>query len=429
MLEKSTYETYIRILEEELVPALGCTEPIAIALASAKAREALGVMPEKIRAACSGNIIKNAKGVIVPTTGNMKGINTSAILGAVAGDPSLGLEVLSKVGPDDLQKTRELLEAGICTEELLDPPSRLHIVIWMEGGGHTALAEIRDEHTNIIRIERDDEKLFYQEPVEAAEEEETSDLDALNLADILEFANTVNLEEVLPMLSRQVEYNTRIAQEGMTHIYGGRVGATLLRHYGDNVRIRARAMAAAGSDARMGGCVLPVVINSGSGNQGITCSVPIVVYAKYLGAEDETMYRALVVSNLVALLQKRGIGRLSAFCGAVCAACGSGAGITYLHGGDYDTIGRTITNTLANVSGIVCDGAKGSCAAKIAASVDAAILAHEMSMDGNTFGAGEGLVKESVEQTIASIGRMAAEGMRETDTEILKIMIGQGSTC
>ncbi|EOS61426.1 MULTISPECIES: L-serine ammonia-lyase, iron-sulfur-dependent, subunit alpha [unclassified Anaerotruncus] len=429
MLEKSTYETYIRILEEELVPALGCTEPIAIALASAKAREALGVMPEKIRAACSGNIIKNAKGVIVPTTGNMKGINTSAILGAVAGDPSLGLEVLSKVGPDDLQKTRELLEAGICTEELLDTPSRLHIVIWMEGGGHTALAEIRDEHTNIIRIERDDEKLFYQEPVEAAEEEETSDLDALNLADILEFANTVNLEEVLPMLSRQVEYNTRIAQEGMTHIYGGRVGATLLRHYGDNVRIRARAMAAAGSDARMGGCVLPVVINSGSGNQGITCSVPIVVYAKYLGAADETMYRALVVSNLVALLQKRGIGRLSAFCGAVCAACGSGAGITYLHGGDYDTIGRTITNTLANVSGIVCDGAKGSCAAKIAASVDAAILAHEMSMDGNTFGAGEGLVKESVEQTIASIGRMAAEGMRETDTEILKIMIGQGSTC
>ena len=429
MLEKSTYETYIRILEEELVPALGCTEPIAIALASAKAREALGVMPEKIRAACSGNIIKNAKGVIVPTTGNMKGINTSAMLGAVAGDPSLGLEVLSKVGPDDLQKTRELLEAGICTEELLDTPSRLPIVIWMEGGGHTALAEIRDEHTNIIRIERDDEKLFYQEPVEAAEEEETSDLDALNLADILEFANTVNLEEVLPMLSRQVEYNTRIAQEGMTHIYGGRVGATLLRHYGDNVRIRARAMAAAGSDARMGGCVLPVVINSGSGNQGITCSVPIVVYAKYLGAADETMYRALVVSNLVALLQKRGIGRLSAFCGAVCAACGSGAGITYLHGGDYDTIGRTITNTLANVSGIVCDGAKGSCAAKIAASVDAAILAHEMSMDGNTFGAGEGLVKESVEQTIASIGRMAAEGMRETDTEILKIMIGQGSTC
>ena len=412
------------------MPALGCTEPIAIALASAKAREALGAMPEKITAACSGNIIKNAKGVIVPTTGNMKGINTSAILGAVAGDPGLGLEVLSKVGPADLEKTRELLAEGICREELLDTTAKLHILITMEGGGHTALAEIRDEHTNVIRLEKDGVVLFRkEEPVQAAVEEEKSDLDELNLADILDFANTVDLTEIRPTLARQVEYNVRIAQEGMTHVYGGRVGATLLRHYGEDVRIRARAMAAAGSDARMGGCVLPVVINSGSGNQGITCSVPIVVYAKYLGAAEDTMYRALIVSNLVALLQKRGIGRLSAFCGAVCAACGSGAGITYLHGGDYDTIGRTITNTLANVSGIVCDGAKGSCAAKIAASVDAAILAHEMSMDGNTFGAGEGLVKESVEQTIASIGRMAAEGMRETDTEILRIMIGQGSGC
>lgn len=429
-MDKHVYETYLRILREELVPALGCTEPIAIALASAKAREALGCMPEKITAACSGNIIKNAKGVIVPTTGNMKGIDTSAVLGAVAGDPALGLEVLSKVGPDDLKKTRELLAEGICKEELLDTTAKLHILITMEGGGHTALAEIRDEHTNVIRIERDGETLYKkEEPAPAAVVEEHSDLDELDLADILDFANTVDLTEIKPVLARQVEYNVRIAREGMTHAYGGRVGATLLRHYGEDVRIRARAMAAAGSDARMGGCVLPVVINSGSGNQGITCSVPIVVYAKYLGATEETMYRALIVSNLVALLQKRGIGRLSAFCGAVCAACGSGAGITYLHGGDYDTIGRTITNTLANVSGIVCDGAKGSCAAKIAASVDAAILAHEMSMDGNTFGAGEGLVKESVEQTIASIGRMAAEGMRETDTEILRIMIGQGSGC
>ncbi len=431
MLQRNTYETYLRILREELVPALGCTEPIAIALAAAKARETLGEMPKKIRASCSGNIIKNAKGVIVPTTGNMKGIDTSAVLGAVAGDPSLGLEVLSKVGPDDLQRTRELLAEGICTVELLDTPARLHILIEMEGEHHTALAEIRDEHTNVIRLERDGVRTFFQEEPEPEEatEPEHSDLDELNLADILEFANTVELEEIRPTLSRQVAYNVRIAQEGMTHAYGGRVGATLMRHYGDNVRIRARAMAAAGSDARMGGCVLPVVINSGSGNQGITCSVPIVVYANYLSAPEETMYRALVVSNLVALLQKRGIGRLSAFCGAVCAACGSGAGITYLHGGDYDTIGRTITNTLANVSGIVCDGAKGSCAAKIAASVDAAILAHEMSMDGNTFGAGEGLVKESVEQTIASIGLMASKGMKETDAEILRIMIGQGSGC
>ncbi len=430
MLDHTTYETYIRILKNELVPALGCTEPIAIALAAAKAREVLGEMPEKITVHCSGNIIKNAKSVIVPTTGNMKGIDTSAVLGAVAGDPALGLEVLSKVDQEALEKTRALLAQGLCTTELLDTTARLHILMEMEGGGHTALAEIRDEHTNLIRLEKDGTLLFRKEEERAEEEkQDDSHLDALNLADILTFADTVEMEDVRPMLERQVTYNLRIAREGITHAYGGRVGSTLMRHYGEDVRIRARAMAAAGSDARMGGCVLPVVINSGSGNQGITCSVPIAVYARHLEVEEETMYRALVVSNLVALLQKRGIGRLSAFCGAVCAACGSGAGITYLHGGDYETIGRTITNTLANVSGIVCDGAKGSCAAKIAASVDAAILGHEMSMDGNTFGAGEGLVKEDVEDTIANIGTMAAEGMKETDSVILKLMIAQEAGC
>ena len=430
MLNNATYEAYVRILKNELVPALGCTEPIAIALAAAKAREALGAMPEKIVARCSGNIIKNAKGVIVPTTGNMKGIDTSAVLGAVAGNPSLELEVLSKVDHVALEKTRELLAQGICGTEILDTPAQLHIIIEMEGGGHTALAEIRDEHTNLIRLERDGEVLFRKEEnARTQAEEDGSDLDLLNLTDILAFADTVDMEDVRPMLERQVAYNLKIAREGMTHAYGGRVGSTLMRHYGEGVRVRARALAAAGSDARMGGCVLPVVINSGSGNQGITCSVPIAVYARHLGVEDEVMYRALVVSNLVALLQTRGIGRLSAFCGAVCAGCGAGAGITYLHGGDYDTIARTITNTLANVSGIVCDGAKGSCAAKIAASVDAAILGHEMSMDGNTFGAGEGLVMENVEETIATIGAMAAKGMKETDSVILKLMIGQDTGC
>lgn len=430
MLNNTTYEAYVRILKSELVPALGCTEPIAIALAAAKAREALGAMPEKIVARCSGNIIKNAKGVIVPTTGNMKGIDTSAVLGAVAGDPALDLEVLSKVDHTALETTRALLAQGICETEILDTPAQLHIIVEMEGAGHTALAEIRDEHTNLIRLEKDGEVLFRKEEKAADQaQEENADLDLLNLTDILEFADTVDMEDVRPMLERQVAYNLKIAREGMTHAYGGRVGSTLMRHYGEGVRVRARAMAAAGSDARMGGCVLPVVINSGSGNQGITCSVPIAVYARHLGVEDEVMYRALVVSNLVALLQKRGIGRLSAFCGAVCAGCGAGAGITYLHGGDYDTIARTITNTLANVSGIVCDGAKGSCAAKIAASVDAAILGHEMSMDGNTFGAGEGLVMENVEETIATIGAMAAKGMKETDSVILKLMIGQDTGC
>lgn len=428
MLNSDTYQTYVQILTNELVPALGCTEPIAIALAGAKAREVLGEEPRRIRAICSGNIIKNAKGVVVPTTGNMKGIDTSAILGALAGDPNLGLEVLSKVTPTDLEATRNMLARNVCTVELLDTPAKLHIIVEIQGDSHTSLAEIRDEHTNVIRLERDGEVLFCKNVGEARESDD-SHLDALNLADIIEFANTVNLDDVRPMLSRQVEYNLRIAQEGLTHAYGGRVGMTLMRHYQTDVRLRAKALAAAGSDARMGGCVLPVVINSGSGNQGITCCVPIATYAKHLDASEDVLYRSLVVSNLVALLQKRGIGRLSAFCGAVCAACGSGAGITYMHGGDYETIARTITNTLANVSGIVCDGAKGSCAAKIAASVDAAILAHEMSMDGCTFGAGEGLVKEHVEQTIASIGRMASQGMRETDTEILKIMIEQNHSC
>lgn len=422
------YNSYVRILKEELVPALGCTEPIAIALASAKARQVLGEEPKTIVALCSGNIIKNAKGVVVPTTGNMKGIDTSAVLGALAGDPDLDLEVLSKVTPADLAATREQLAAGICTVDLLDTPAKLHIIIKMQGANHTALAEIRDEHTNVIRLERDGRVIFSKE-VAQREDQDDNRLDSLNLKDIIEFADTVNLDDVVPMLSRQVEYNMHIAQEGLTHAYGGRVGTTLMRHYQTDVRLRAKALAAAGSDARMGGCVLPVVINSGSGNQGITCCVPVVTYARHLCASDETLYRSLCVSNLVALLQKRGIGRLSAFCGAVCAACGSGAGITYMHGGDYETIGRTITNTLANVSGIVCDGAKGSCAAKIAASVDAAILAHEMSMDGCTFGAGEGLVKEHVEQTIESIGRMASQGMRETDMEILKIMIEHKESC
>ncbi len=424
MVNTQTYEAYLRILKNELVPALGCTEPIAIALAAAKAREALGESPVRIRAICSGNIIKNAMGVIVPTTGDKKGVDTSAVLGAVAGDPSLGLEVLSRVTAADLELTNKLMAEKICTVEVLDTPAKLHILIEMEGEGHTALAEIRDEHTNLVRLERDGVCLFRkeEEPQDVAQDEH-GDMDALNLSDILAFAGEVKLEEVRPMLERQVTYNHRIAQEGLSHAYGGRVGATLMNRSGDDVRVAARAMAAAGSDARMGGCVLPVVINSGSGNQGITCSVPLIVYAKHLGASEEELYRALVVSNLVALLQKRSVGRLSAFCGAVCAATGCGAGITYLHGGDYAAIGRTITNTLANVSGMVCDGAKGSCAAKIASALDAAILGHEMSMGGHTFGAGEGLVKDEVEKTIASVGRMAANGMRETDAEILKIMI------
>lgn len=426
-MDKHIYETYLRILREELVPALGCTEPIAIALASAKAREALGAMPEKITAACSGNIIKNAKGVIVPTTGNMKGINTSAILGAVAGDPGLGLEVLSKVGPADLEKTREMLAEGICREELLDTTAKLHILITMEGGGHTALAEIRDEHTNVIRLEKDGVVLFRkEEPVQAAVEEEKSDLDELNLADILDFANTVDLTEIRPTLARQVEYNVRIAQEGMTHVYGGRVGATLLRHYGEDVRIRARAMAAAGSDARMGGCVLPVVINSGSGNQGLTASLPVIVYAEDMGASRQELLRALVVSNLVTIHLKEGIGKLSAYCGATSAGCGAAAGVCYLMGGRLSEIAHTIVNGVAINSGMICDGAKPSCAAKIASAVEAGLLGLQMQRHNAQFFGGEGIVTKGVEATILNVCSLARNGMASTDKEIIRMMTCEG---
>lgn len=422
-MNSKIYKEYVEILREELVPALGCTEPIAIAYASAKTREVLGCFPDAIRVSCSGNIVKNAKSVVVSTTGNMRGIDTSAVLGAVAGNPDKGLETLSNVTAEDVERTRALLAEGICTVDLLETSFRLHIVLEMRAGDQTALTEIRDTHTNIVRILKNGQRIFYKEGT-ATRAESATDSTLLHLQDIYTFANEVDMKDVADILSRQIAYNSAIAEEGLNNSYGGQVGATLLRHYGcDDIKVRARAMAAAGSDARMGGCVLPVIINSGSGNQGMAVSLPVIAYAQHLQVSEEKLYRALVLSNLVALLQKRYIGRLSAYCGAVCAGCGSAAAITYLHNGTYEQIAHTITNTLANVSGIVCDGAKGSCAAKIAASVEAGILGHEMSMDGNTFGNGEGLVKETVDQTIAGIGRMAAEGMRTTDIEILKIML------
>ena len=421
MLDRTVYDTYVRILTRELVPALGCTEPIAIALAAAKAREVLGEEPRRLVVKCSGNIIKNAKGVIVPTTGNMRGIDTSAVLGALAGNASLGLEVLSKVGPADLEATRQMLAQGVCTVELLDTPSRLHIIVEITGDSHTALAEIRDEHTNVVRIERDGERLFYKEVEEVADEDD-GDLDALNLADILEFANTVELDDIRPIIKRQIEYNTRIAQEGMTHAYGGRVGATLMRHYGGDVRVRARALAAAGSDARMGGCVLPVVINSGSGNQGLTASLPVIIYARALGSAQEELYRALVVSNLVTIHLKTGIGSLSAYCGATAAGCGAGAGVCYLHGGRYKEIAHTIVNAVAIESGMICDGAKASCAAKIASAVEAGLLGWKMQQHHSQFYGGDGIVVKGVENTIRNVGTLASEGMRETDRTIIRLM-------
>ncbi len=421
-LSKEVYEKYKTVLREELVPALGCTEPIAIAYASAKAREVLGALPDRIVAQCSGNIIKNVKGVIVPTTKDLRGISAAAIIGAVGGDASKELEVLSGVKPEHVKKTKELLETGMCEEELLNTPAKLHVIIKAFKGESSSLVEIIHTHTGIVRIEKNGEVLLDVPHSLCEENTGTASWDWMSVEGIIEFANTVKIDDVRDTLSRQVEYNTAIAEEGLQRIYGANIGMTLLNVYGNDVKVRAKAVAAAGSDARMSGCEMPVVINSGSGNQGMTASLPVIVYARELQVTEERLYRALCISNLVAIYQKTKVGRLSAYCGAVSAATGAGAGITYLFGGGVEEIARTITNTLANVSGIVCDGAKPSCAAKIASSLDAAILACYMTMQGRGFQSGEGIVKDSIEATIESVGKLAKDGMQVTDEEILKIM-------
>lgn len=420
-MNEHVYQEYLAILKEELVPALGCTEPIAIAYGAARAREVLGALPEWITVCCSGNIIKNVKAVIVPTTGDMKGIECSAVLGAVGGRADRELEVLSAVTEKDLKLTKELLAKKICRVELLEGVSNLQIIVKMGLREESSLVEIAFAHTNIVRVEKNGQILF-QKKLEASTAAST-DRSLLNLHDIYDFACQVKMEDVNELLEQQASCNYAIAKEGLKGNYGARVGATILKYYGKDIRSRARALSAAGSDARMNGCILPVVINSGSGNQGITVSLPIVEYAAELGASDEMKYRALALSNLVAIYQKNELGKLSAYCGAVSAAAGAGAGIAFLHGASFEVISETIVNTLANVSGIVCDGAKASCAAKIASSVDAAILAFQMAADHHFFQPGEGLVKEDAEATIRRYGRMGREGMRSTDVEILKIML------
>lgn len=373
-MNQNVYREYLAILREEIVPALGCTEPIAIAYAAAKARSVLGRLPEHIDVRCSGNIIKNVKAVIVPTTGNMKGIETSAVLGAVGGNPDKKLEVLTDVSPKDLELTWELLRKKICSVSLLEGVSNLQIIVEMTAGQESALVEIAFSHTNIVRIEHNG-TVVMKKGMSAQNATETN-RSLLNLHDIYDFANTVDIAEVGGLMEDQVRCNMAIAREGLSNKYGANVGSTILEHYGSDARTMARALPAAGSDARMNGCVLPVMINSGSGNQGMTVSLPVQVFADALGVSREKKIRALVLSNLIAIYQKNELGKLSAYCGAVSAAVGAGAAIAYLHNADFDVIEGTIVNTLGNVSGIVCDGAKASCAAKIASSVDAAILAY-----------------------------------------------------
>ena len=424
-MERELYDNYLAILREELVPAMGCTEPIAIAYAAAKAREALGLMPEKMHVSCSGNIIKNVKGVIVPNSGNQKGIEVAAILGAVGGDASKELEVIAGATDEARAETKKLVREKICDVTLAENVPNLFIEVEAEAENHKSSVRIENHHTNITLITLDGKIIFENAPKENKSEIKTSkaDRNLMTLRGVLEFANELNVDDVKEIFERQIECNSKISQEGLDNKWGARVGKTMLESWGSDVRSRACARAAAGSDARMSGCPLPVVINSGSGNQGITVTLPVIEYADEWHLSREKLYRALAVSNLVSVYIKHYIGSLSAFCGAVSAASGAGAAITYMAGGDYESVGATITNTLANVGGIVCDGAKPSCAAKIASSVHAALLAHYMSMSYKEFRGGEGFVEDDVEKTIKNMGYIGKIGMKETDKEILNVMI------
>ena len=424
-LPEELRQNYTMILKEELVTAMGCTEPIAIAYASAKARQELGEIPERIRITCSGNIIKNVKGVTVPNSGGQKGIEVAAILGAIGGCADKMLEVLSGVDENARQRTRELVEAKACEVVLAENVPNLYIKAEMWAGGHEAAVTIEEHHTDITEIEKDGKLVFVAEKKELSGKKgrKAGDRSKMTLKDIIEYANTVQMSEVEKLLERQVRFNSAISQEGLDNPWGARVGKTMLENWSDDVKCCACARAAAGSDARMSGCPLPVVINSGSGNQGIAVTMPVVTYAERWHLSKTKMYRCLLVSNLVSIYIKHYIGELSAFCGAVSAACGAGSAITYMSGGTYEQIGGTITNTLANVGGIVCDGAKPSCAAKIASSVHAALLAHYMSTSQKEFLGGEGFVESDVEKTIRNMGYIGRIGMKETDREILNVMI------
>lgn len=426
-MDAVSYQDYVNILKEELVPAMGCTEPIAIAYAAAVLRETLGRPAERMEVEASGNIIKNVKSVFVPGTGGLRGIPAAAAAGMAAGDPSLDLEVLSQIGEAEQARIREYLAHTPITVKLADSPLIFDILVRAWAGEDSALVRIANYHTHIVRIEKNG-AVLKDLPVQAAAEEGLTDKSVLSVRGILEFAREADLSDVEETLSRQIRFNTAIAQEGLRGDYGANIGQVLLSAYGDDVKIRAKAMAAAGSDARMNGCGLPVVIVSGSGNQGLTASLPVIEYAKELGADQETLYRALLVSDLITIHLKAEIGRLSAYCGAVSAGCGSGAGIAYLYGKDkpeealLKDVSHTIVNSLAVVSGMVCDGAKASCAAKIASAVDAGLLGFTMYQQGQQFRGGDGIISKGVEETIHNIGLLATQGMRETDREILDIM-------
>lgn len=416
------YQTYLQILKEELVPAMGCTEPIAISYCAAKAKAILGCLPEHSLVEVSGNIIKNVKSVIVPNTNGLKGIEAAAAAGIVAGDADRILEVIADVTEEQKAGIKAYLDQKVIKVKPLETDEILDIVVHVYGNGHEVTVRIANYHTNIVLIKKDGEVLYEIGKTAAREETNQADRNLLSVASIVEFADTADIDDVKEILDRQIQCNTAIAREGLTNPWGANVGKVLLKAYGDDIRVRARAVAAAGSDARMSGCEMAVIINSGSGNQGMTASLPVIEYAKELKVGEDRLYRALLVSNLITIHQKTGIGRLSAYCGAVSAGCGAGCGIAYLQGGDFRCIAHTLVNALAIVSGIVCDGAKPSCAGKIASAVDAGILGYEMFCQGQQFRGGDGILSKGVENTIHNISRLGAVGMKETDKEIIQIM-------
>lgn len=415
-------DIFTRILKEELVPAMGCTEPIALAFAGAKAREVLGTLPDKIIVEASGSIIKNVKSVVVPNTGNLKGIPAAVSAGVTLGNPDKKLEVLSDIKESEIPKISEFLNSAEIEVIHLKSSFNFDIILTAYKGEDYAKVRITNAHTNITLIEKNGEKLL-ERKIRCESDEGFTDRSTLSGEAIWEYIRNVSIHDIRPILKRQIEYNSAIAEEGLRNDYGASIGKVILTAYGDNVRDRAKAMAAAGSDARMNGCELPVIINSGSGNQGMTCSLPVLEYAKELKADEDKLYRALALSNLIAIHIKSGIGRLSAYCGAVSAGAAAGAGIAYLYTEDYSTVMHTVVNALSIVSGIICDGAKASCAAKIASSVDAGILGFEMYRQGREFVSGDGIVAKGFEANVKNIGRLGKTGMKTTDAEILDMML------
>lgn len=422
-MKKTVYNKYVTILKEELVTAMGCTEPISLAYAAAVAKQELKSRPISVSVAVSGNIIKNVKSVIVPNTNGMRGIEAAVAAGVVAGKAERKLEVLSQVSDKEKKCICKFLKE--CPIELNAAKSEkmffIDVKIFGENG-ETARVVIEDYHSNITLIEHNGEAVFVTDNANERVEAELTDRSCLNVKSIIEFADSVNIDDVSEVINRQIELNSAISKEGLTNDWGARIGKIILHGNPDDIVTRAKAVTAAGSDARMSGCELPVVIVSGSGNQGMTASLPVIEYAKYLESSQDTLVRALVVANLVTIHEKTGIGRLSAFCGAVSAGCGAASGVAYLYGGRYDAIAHTIVNALAITSGMVCDGAKPSCAGKIAIAVEAGILGYKMYGSGCEFKDGEGIVTKGVDNTIANVGRLASLGMRETDKEILDIM-------